>query len=351
MIKVCVIPCGPCYMNSTLMHGLLHFQKQGKLEVDFLFDIPWMYDGVEINEEELPKCKPHKTHFTLYYDLDKKDYKKPDSELIYKKLYDKYYDCVFTGEINQDNDVMHPHVNYNKLVEIHNIYKEKFVIVDGSDGVTIDQYIPILEKDFPSAFVFKRDLIHMQNWRRLAPTSYGYPDMYVNDNKLKKEKTVSSILPAFYDTYVLGDREEYFREYKVSNFAFTWRKCGFDCARHTQIIFNRCIPFMPDLIQDSGMPLMPLHHYPLNLIKKAMFQCFEIDATKWVNYKETVHNEFWPYGKTGTRNNYLRLMIDIGAFKIRSLQYYDELEEEIYQYAKRNLTCSKVVENMLRIVI
>lgn len=67
-----------------------------------------------------------------------------------------------------------------------------------------------------------------------------------NDDNVKT-KILSSLIPGDTNTYIYNTEEEYYNEYKISYFAITKKKGGWDCMRHYEILANGCIPYFIDI--------------------------------------------------------------------------------------------------------
>ena len=80
-----------------------------------------------------------------------------------------------------------------------------------------------------------------------------------------KKKFLSSLIPGDGSTYIYKTEESYYNEYKQSLFATTFKKAGWDCMRHYEIIANGCIPYFPHI---ESCPEFSLYFFPKALIIK-----------------------------------------------------------------------------------
>jgi hypothetical protein len=80
-----------------------------------------------------------------------------------------------------------------------------------------------------------------------------------------KTKLLSSLIPGRSETYIYNTEESYYNEYRISFFATTTKKAGWDCLRHYEILANACIPFFPD-IEKCNYNTLAL--FPKSLIMK-----------------------------------------------------------------------------------
>jgi hypothetical protein len=95
------------------------------------------------------------------------------------------------------------------------------------------------------------------------PITFSIPQIKIINNKYKKEKLLSSLIPGDKSTYIYNIEEEYYNEYRNSYFAITSKKAGWDCLRHYEIIANGCIPYFIDI---DKCPPNTLYLFPKDLI-------------------------------------------------------------------------------------
>jgi len=83
----------------------------------------------------------------------------------------------------------------------------------------------------------------------LFPITFSIPECkIINPVDIPiKTKFLSSIIPGNMATYTFANEQDYYNEYRVSMFATTTKKSGWDCMRHYEIIANGCVPYFPDL--------------------------------------------------------------------------------------------------------
>ena len=97
------------------------------------------------------------------------------------------------------------------------------------------------------------------------PITFSIPQNKIINDKYKKEKLMSSLIPGDNSTYIYNTEEEYYNEYRKSYFAITSKKAGWDCLRHYEIIANGCIPYFIDI---DKCPPNTLYLFPKDLIIK-----------------------------------------------------------------------------------
>ena len=73
----------------------------------------------------------------------------------------------------------------------------------------------------------------------------------------EKKLLVSEVKPTV--PYSYSDSRKYLTQYETSCYALTFKKGGWDCFRHLEIMGSGCIPLMPDAGQ---IPKYTMTHYP-----------------------------------------------------------------------------------------
>lgn len=102
----------------------------------------------------------------------------------------------------------------------------------------------------------------------LWPISFNYPD----SRPLKEPvNQLSPIIPGY--SYSFMDNDAYVEMYARSSMALTFRKAGWDCFRHVEILGSGVVPLMPDA---HLIPRFSMIHYP----KIAMMRAAEIAVVR-----------------------------------------------------------------------
>jgi hypothetical protein len=128
-----------------------------------------------------------------------------------------------------------------------------------------------LEREIDAAI--SRDLIRLENLRDLDPEMHLLPISFSWPGEIKHheraEIDLSPIIP--WEPYSFESYPEYLREYSKSHYALTFKKGGWDCNRHIEIMASGSIPIMPDI---EDCPRMTMFFYPKNLMSfaKAEFE-------------------------------------------------------------------------------
>lgn len=141
---------------------------------------------------------------------------------------------------------------------------------------------------------------------------YSIPENVFNeteDDIIIKEFEIAPLIPGKKETYIYDDTIEYYKMYRKSKFGITTKKGGWDCLRHYEIIANKCIPYFSDI---DKCPEKTMFNFPKTLIYE-------------VNQK---------YDKN-----------------ILSDDEYKKYLDQIFDYAKNNMTCRSVAQYLLNILI
>jgi hypothetical protein len=105
------------------------------------------------------------------------------------------------------------------------------------------------------------------------PISFCLPRQKIRPFRAEpKQKEVSFIIPGDNSTFVFTDEESYMNEYQISRFAHTYKKTGWDCVRHLEIMAASCLPLFRGI---EECPRYTMVHYPRSLLKQ-IYDSYEI---------------------------------------------------------------------------
>lgn len=223
--------------------------------------------------------------FSLYNKLDHKPLVE-NEELIKEKIKTKFYDLVIFGSVQRD-------LTYFDFVKDH-YTRDEIYLIDGEDEPEI------LEELLPYGVYYKRECIDSKT----KPISFAIPESQLALEKTKKTKLFGSIIPGRLNTYTFNNEKEYYDDYSKSYYGFTYKKGGWDCLRHYEILANRCIPFFVGL---ENCPKRTLHVFPKDII---------LETNK--------------YSKDGVIH-----------------PNYEILNDELFEYVKGNLTTKSLIKKMI----
>lgn len=101
----------------------------------------------------------------------------------------------------------------------------------------------------------------------IYPIQFAMPEAKVVHSIPPKDQDFAHVIPGDYSTYIFNAEQEYYHDYQRSYFAFTWKKGGWDCLRHYEILANGCIPYFVNLEQSDPQTM---YFLPKELIMEAM---------------------------------------------------------------------------------
>jgi hypothetical protein len=96
------------------------------------------------------------------------------------------------------------------------------------------------------------------------PISFSYPTSLPLREPIVQ---LSPIIPGF--PYSFTDNQDYLTTYANARMALTFRKAGWDCFRHVEILASGCVPVMLDA---DAIPRFAMVHYPKNSMARVAAQ-------------------------------------------------------------------------------
>ena len=212
------------YMNDLLLHGLRDLYGND------VIDYPgcWHLYKDEIDKREYDEKKFWGKGFTIKNILN--NFNSINRESIKQKIQKKYFDLVIYGSIRRSDLFIEDVIKYNN----------KFIFIDGEDDSFVDKKYSNL------GLYFKRELISKSS--KILPISFAIPkDKIISKIDLHPKNLLAPLIPGKLDTYIYDDENSYYEMYKKSIFALTYKKAGWDCLRHYEILMNGCIPLFLNL--------------------------------------------------------------------------------------------------------
>jgi len=102
---------------------------------------------------------------------------------------------------------------------------------------------------------------------RLYPVSFSIPEELVLNEMPPKEQSSGEGISRGNRKYRFGPGEQqaYYEDYQRSYFGLTYKKGGWDCMRHLEIMANGTLPFFPGI---EDCPRFTMAHYPKQLIQE-----------------------------------------------------------------------------------
>lgn len=220
---------------------------------------------------------------------------------------------------------------------------------------------------------------------KVYPIQLAIPESKIVDHIPLKDKDFADLVPGDFSTYVYTEESDYYNDYQRSYFAFTWKKDGWDCMRHYEILANGCIPYFVDLEKCDPRTM---YFLPKELILEAMrlegVSYGKIDHTVFdkakydeilskllehtrqylttknmasyiletINYKGTGKILFL---SNGTKPDYMRCCLLIGLKQLLKellIDYpkiphiYESYSEDIHQLYGKGMSYTKIIEDI-----
>lgn len=189
--------------------------------------------------------------------------------------------------------------------------KDKIVFIDGED-----QPDKIYAEFVTKSIYFKRE--RSFDSELIRPIEYCFP----SSNMLSirgiedKKKMMGAHIPVKTNGYVFTKEEEYYEDYRASFFGVTWKKLGWTCPRHCEIIFSSCIPVFPDI---KECPPATLTFYPKELCQKVLDSDFVKNSK---HYRYQPFHDLYGYDNFEFQMNDAQQYLDyLGQFKEHALKY------------------------------
>ena len=100
------------------------------------------------------------------------------------------------------------------------------------------------------------------------PISFSVPEeLMLHQTRVHKSRVVAEVVPGRPNTYIHTTQEGYYKGYSIALFGMTWKKSGWDCMRHYEILAAGALPYMPD-IEDK--PNGTMFRIPTELLKRVI---------------------------------------------------------------------------------
>lgn len=121
------------------------------------------------------------------------------------------------------------------------------------------------EREAPATLTCQIGVVR-QTFRNII---FGIPEQDVVACIPEKTKAFATIVPGKKKTYIFGldGEDEYKRDYRSAMYAYTWKKAGWDCMRHYEILASGTLPYFTDL---SDAPSTVMSLLPKKLIFEGM---------------------------------------------------------------------------------
>ena len=307
------------YMNDLILHGLR------ELYGNDVVDYPgcWYLYSDEVKKRNFDTNKLWGKGFNLNNSLH--EYDLIDREDISAKIKSKYFDLIVYGSIRRSSHFL------DEVIKNNN----KYIFIDGEDDRVIDNNCA------NKSLYFKRELL--KETSNIKPINFSIPkEKIVKAINFNPKNLLSPLIPGKIQTYIYNDEKSYNQMYQNSIFALTYRKGGWDCFRHYEILMNGCIPLHLEI---DKCPDKTLEKLPKDLLKEVL------NKYKWIlsNY-----NPFFIYKyKFLDIKKIMSFLISSTKSKlsledfIHENQEVFEIKNKLLNYTKNNLTTEVTVKGII----
>ena len=307
------------YMNDLTLHGLR------ELYGNDVVDYPgcWYLYSDEVKKRNFDTNKLWGKGFNLndsfqgYHLIDRND--------ISTKIKSKYFDLIIYGSIRRSSHFLDKVINNNN----------KYIFIDGED----DRFIE--KRHTNKSIYFKRELLTETS--NIKPINFSIPkNKIIKEINRKPKNLLSPLIPGRLETYIYKDEKSYNQMYQNSVFALTYRKGGWDCFRHYEILMNGCIPFHLEI---NKCPNKTLEKLPKDLLKEIL------KKYEWILSK---YNPFFIYKKKFLDIKKIMLFLISSIKPNENLENFIHNNEEVFEiknqllnYTKNNLTTGLIAKGII----
>ena len=307
------------YMNDLMLHGLR--ELYGNDVVDY--PSCWYLYSDEVKKRNFDTNKLWGKGFNLNDSFQ--GYNLIDRNDISTKIKSKYFDLIIYGSIRRSSHFLDEVINNNN----------KYIFIDGED----DRFIE--ERYASKSIYFKRELL--KETPNIKPINFSIPkNKIIKEINRKPKNLLSPLIPGRLETYIYKDEKSYNQMYQNSVFALTYRKGGWDCFRHYEILMNGCIPFHLEI---NKCPNKTLKKLPKDLLKEIL------KKYEWILSK---YNPFFIYKKKFLNIKKIMLFLISSIKSNKSLENFIHNNEEVFEiknqllnYTKNNLTTEIIAKEII----
>lgn len=240
--------------------------------------------------------------FTLYGLLDSSIKCVPEPSEIENKIKERYYNYIIFGSSTRD-------LSYLDIV-LTNYYSNEIAFVDGEDVTRVNL------KLLNSGTYFKREL--SEKVKGVYPISFAIPAQKIISHVPEKSKHWGINYPGKLSTYIFDTEDEYVKDYQTSFYAVTFKKAGWDCLRHYEIIANGCLPYFTDIF---NCPENTMHNYPKAIVREL---CEKIKNSTLIGVAEY--------------QNYVNILLDYCRKKLTTIVLANYVIDTLVSITQNNKT-------------
>ena len=307
------------YLGDLTLHGFRELYGEDVID----YPGSWHLYKDEAEKRKINKDIIWGRGFTYTNILDNFD--NINREDIKNKIKSNYFELIVYGSIRRSDLFLDIAVNS----------KSKIIFIDGHD----DTYI---EKKFlKHGLYFKREYI--ETTKNVEPINLSVPKSKIlNSIDVKPIHLVAPLIPGKSKTYIYKNEEDYYKMYQKSIFGITYKKTGWDCMRHYEILMNGCLPLFLDIENCPDLTMKNLPKKKITEIKKN----YEFILNKRNPFKIFIKR----FQKKTILIEYLKYLfsakISAEEFLLKNPEIF-ETKEDILSFTKKNLTTEITAKNIL----
>ena len=307
------------YLGDLTLHGFRELYGEDVID----YPGSWHLYKDEAEKRKINKDIIWGRGFTYTNILDNFD--NINREDIKNKIKSNYFELIVYGSIRRSDLFLDIAVNS----------KSKIIFIDGHD----DTYI---EKKFlKHGLYFKREYI--ETTKNVEPINLSVPKSKILKSiDVKPIHLVAPLIPGKSKTYIYKNEEDYYKMYQKSIFGITYKKTGWDCMRHYEILMNGCLPLFLDIENCPDLTMKNLPKKKITEIKKN----YEFILNKRNPFKIFIKR----FQKKTILIEYLKYLfsakISAEEFLLKNPEIF-ETKEDILSFTKKNLTTEITAKNIL----
>ena len=250
------------YQSFCLLHG---FYSLDGIRIHLERDVPWLFTDYADDTSNL-YGKGYNT--TKLIDPVKRII--DNKEDILRKIKAHEYDLIVYGCCHDNLAYLQLTINNyrkdeNYLFQMRQSYQIKTNF--GKDVMYPRIYLKQLRKAIflrTKGIYFKREISKPYS-NYFYPISFAIPEEKIVNSRTIKTRVDAFMYPGRKETYIYKTEDAYNKGYQEARFGVTFKKAGWDCYRHYEILANNCIPYFPDL---NNLPQNTMANFPRSIIRE-----------------------------------------------------------------------------------
>jgi hypothetical protein len=300
-------------MSDSILHGLRNLLGENVIDA---VKIHHMYDDYSAETRNM-----HGRGFTLAKTLRDENIDRSD---IVNKIKSKYFNYVIYGASYRHDSLQY----INEVVEHYP--SNRIVFINGNDSWQGNVQPTLLNV---SGVHFLRERFVNDN---SLPIAFSIPKNVIVEKLSKKEYYLMPLVPGVENTYIYSDQNDYYSMYQKSLFGLTWKKAGWDCLRHYEILSQGCMPLFLDI---HHLPTTMMFTYPRQQVETLLDVAVKING-----YQK---NMDFTYDDRITLSN-----VDFSTIEfINPDEYgYYDIANELLDYTRKYLTTEYQAEYVLNTI-